>query len=96
MSQARCAIGSGTFDLMLCDVGLDDGTGYDVITAVRKKSDTPAAAMSGCGMGADLARTRAAGFTEHIVKPVSAEVLREVLTRYSAPPVPPDRPASPA
>ena len=35
-------------------------------------------------MEADLARSHAAGFTEHIVKPVSAERLREMLTHFSA------------
>ena len=40
--------------------------------------------MSGYGMEADLARTQAAGFAKHIVKPVTAEVLRKVLTRLAA------------
>ena len=39
--------------------------------------------MSGYGMEADLARTQAAGFAEHIVKPVSSERLREMLTRFA-------------
>ena len=83
VSEARDAIARGTFDLLLSDVGLPDGTGYDVIAALREKSDAPALAMSGYGMEADLARTNAAGFAEHIVKPVSAERLRELLTGFS-------------
>jgi len=68
---------------LLDDVGLPDGSGYDVTTALRTKSDAPAVAMSGHGMDADRARTRDAGFTGPIVKPVSAEVLRDVLDRFS-------------
>jgi CheY-like chemotaxis protein len=39
--------------------------------------------MSGYGMEADIARVHAAGFTEHIVKPVTAEALRKMLYRFS-------------
>ena len=84
VAQAVDAIAGGDCDLLLSDVGLPDGSGYDVIAALRKKSDVPAVAMSGYGMEADLARTHAAGFAEHIVKPISSERLRELLARFSA------------
>ena len=85
VAQARAAIAAGTFELMLSDIGLPDGTGLEVVAALREKSDIPAVAMSGYGMEADLARAREAGFTEHIVKPVAVEALREVLTRTGGP-----------
>ena len=85
VAEARDAIAGGTFDLLLSDVGLPDGTGHDVIAVWREKSRAPAVAMSGYGMEADLARTQAAGFAEHLVKPVSAEGLRELLTRFPSP-----------
>ncbi len=81
VAQARAAIAAGTFDLLLSDIGLPDGSGLDVVTALRERSDIPAVAMSGYGMEADIERARTAGFTEHIVKPVTAEGLRELLTR---------------
>ena len=81
VAQAREAIATGTFDLLLSDIGLPDGTGLDVVATLREKSHIPAVAMSGYGMEADLARTKAAGFNEHIVKPVAAEHLREVISR---------------
>jgi signal transduction histidine kinase len=88
LEQARKALAEGTFDLLLSDLGLPDGSGFDVIEALREKSNAPAVAMSGYGMESDLARTRAAGFAEHIIKPVSAEKLRQLLARFSAPPQP--------
>ncbi|MEO6738740.1 MAG: PAS domain S-box protein [Chthoniobacteraceae bacterium] len=85
VSEARGAVTGGGFDLLLSDVGLPDGTGYDVIAAWREKSDAPAVAMTGFGMQADIAHTQAAGFADHIVKPVAAERLREVLKRFPSP-----------
>jgi CheY-like chemotaxis protein len=93
VTEARQAVAEGTFDLLLSDLGLPDGTGLDVIAALRERSHIPAVAMSGFGQPADLARSRAAGFSEHIIKPVDAAVLRDLLTRLAALPAPPDRSA---
>ncbi len=83
VSQARQALIEETFDLLLSDLGLPDGSGWDVVAALREKSAIPAVAMSGFGMEADRARSHAAGFTEHLVKPVAAESLRDLLMRYA-------------
>ncbi|WP_397383273.1 ATP-binding protein [Prosthecobacter sp.] len=83
LAEARKALAEGTFDLLLSDIGLPDGSGYKVIAMLREHSDIPAIAMSGYGMEADIARVHAAGFTEHIVKPVTAEALRKMLYRFS-------------
>ncbi|MGB8169736.1 MAG: ATP-binding protein, partial [Chthoniobacteraceae bacterium] len=82
--EAREALAEQPIDLVFTDLGLPDGTGFDVIAALREKSDCPAVAMSGYGMNSDLERTHAAGFTEHLVKPVAVEVLRATLARLSA------------
>ncbi len=83
VAQARAALEAGTFDLLLSDLGLPDGSGYDVIAALRAQSGAPAVAMSGYGMEADLDRTRTAGFAQHLVKPVAADRLRELVTRFT-------------
>lgn len=81
VAQACAALETGAFDLLLSDIGLPDGSGFDVVARLRGISSIPAVAMSGYGMESDLARTQAAGFNEHIVKPVAAETLRAVLER---------------
>ncbi len=95
VAQARETLAAETFDLLLTDLGLSDGSGLEVIAALRERSDIPAVAMSGYGMKADLARSQAAGFAEHLVKPVTAETLRALLIRYAAPTAPPAGPAVP-
>ena len=84
VAQARDEIAGGSFDLLLSDIGLPDGSGCDVIVALREKSQAPGVAMSGFGMEADLARSYAAGFSKHLVKPISADRLRELLTHFAS------------
>ena len=71
-------------DLLLSDIGLPDGTGVDLLGQLRQIREVRAIAMSGYGMEADLAMTRHAGFLEHLIKPISAERLKEALARLDA------------
>jgi signal transduction histidine kinase len=69
-------------DLLLSDVGLPDGTGMELLLQLRQTGiHVLAVAMSGYGMEDDLDQTRDAGFAEHLVKPVAAERLKEVIER---------------
>lgn len=81
VAEAYKALDEETFDVVLSDIGLPDGSGFDVVARLRKTSTIPAVAMSGYGMESDLARAHAAGFNEHLVKPVAAETLKELLAR---------------
>jgi signal transduction histidine kinase len=66
---------SGRFDLLLSDLGLPDGSGYDVMAALRDQPQLHAIAFSGYGMEADVERSREAGFGAHLVKPVDMHTL---------------------
>jgi len=74
-------------DLALVDLGLPGFDGLEV--AVRLRSD-PAThgvllvAMTGYGQPDDRRRTAEAGFEAHIVKPVAAEQLTEVISLCAA------------
>jgi len=81
VSSAKELIDADDFDLLLCDLGLPDGTGLDVITHLRKSRATPAIALSGFGMEEDLARCMQAGFDLHITKPVNVKALESSIQR---------------
>ena len=72
---------SETFDLLVTDIGLPDGTGYDVMIGLQKIQPLPGIVMSGYGMEEDLARSREAGFIEHIVKPFEGPELLAAIAR---------------
>jgi len=71
-------------ELLLSDIGLPDGTGIDLLGRLGANRPSVAIAMSGYGMESDLEKTKRAGFQDHLVKPVSAERLKEVIGRLTA------------
>jgi signal transduction histidine kinase len=67
------------FDLIVSDIGLPDGNGVSLIHAVRSFCDAPAIALTGYGMREDVERCLNAGFNRHVTKPVTFEVLRQII-----------------
>ena len=71
---------AGEFDLVISDVGLPDRNGYELMADLRTLIPSlPGIALSGYGMEEDLTRSRAAGFSVHLVKPVTINVLEEAI-----------------
>lgn len=73
-----------TFDVLVSDLGLPDGTGYDVMRNVHSILGIPGVAMSGYGMEEDIRRSREAGFSEHLVKPIDVPELIAAIRRVAA------------
>lgn len=58
------------FDVLISDIGLPDGDGWELMKALREQiPGLKAIAMSGYGMRADLDRSKSAGFAAHLIKP---------------------------
>ncbi|MDE1184395.1 response regulator [Paraburkholderia sp.] len=79
VADALAATQLATFDLIVSDVGLPDGTGLDFIQAFREHSDAPAVALTGFGTDEDVRRCIEAGFTSHLTKPVNFAQLEQVI-----------------
>jgi PAS domain S-box-containing protein len=75
VSEARVAADRGHFDLVISDIGLPDGTGYDLMSDLRKRYGLVGIALTGFGMDEDVDRSQAAGFSGHLTKPVSVQGL---------------------
>lgn len=77
-------IENSSIDLLVSDLDLPDGTGHDVIKALRNRgSSAPGIALSGFGMEADVQKSREAGFAEHLIKPVELAKLRSTIHRVA-------------
>ncbi len=83
LRSARVLAASGEFDLVVSDLGLPDGSGFDLMRELRDQYGLKGIAVSGYGMEEDLRRSREAGFLEHLVKPVDVEKLKAALARAS-------------
>ena len=79
-------------DVVLLDIGLPLMNGFDVCRAIRLSTwakDVVIVALTGWGQDSDQARSRAAGFDHHLVKPVVHEALLNLLKAVSPKPAAP-------
>ena len=67
------------FDVLLSDIGLPDGDGYDLMVQLRDRYQMKGIALSGFGMEEDVIRSRTAGFGAHLTKPVNVRTLEGAL-----------------
>jgi len=82
--NAMNMIDSKDFDVVLCDIALPDGSGYDVIAEAKRKRPVKGVALSGFAATEDIERGREAGFDFHLAKPVDFYELRTVLGQIAA------------
>jgi PAS domain S-box-containing protein len=76
-------LSSGNIDVLLCDIGLPDGNGYEVVSQAKRKQPIKAIAITGFGTEEDLRRSNEAGFDSHLVKPVDLHELQTVLDQVA-------------
>jgi signal transduction histidine kinase/CheY-like chemotaxis protein len=67
------------FDLVISDIGLPDRSGYELMRELSTTKALRGIALSGFGMENDVSRARAAGFSEHLTKPINFDRLDEAI-----------------
>jgi CheY-like chemotaxis protein len=80
LKTAIDSAGAG-FDVLIADIGLPDGTGIELIEHLKTSGPVKGIALSGYGMRADVESCRAAGFMEHLTKPIKFDDLRSAIDR---------------
>lgn len=86
VGEAMAKGGEGSFDLLVSDLGLPDGSGHDLMRHVHANWKLRGIALSGYGMEDDIRRSREAGFSAHLTKPVSIDRLRQVVHEVASAP----------
>lgn len=80
--DVRCArelAGKHDIDVLVADIALPDGTGWDLMRELRRDHPIRGIAISGFAGPADLERSTAAGFALHLAKPLSPDELTDAL-----------------
>ena len=78
------ASAEGPFDLLVSDIGLPDGSGYDLIRLLQPILGPIAGiALSGFGTEADRRKSKDAGFHVHLTKPVDFATLETAIKKVA-------------
>ena len=85
LATAQTMAAARRFDLLISDVGLPDGSGLELMKALRDAQGLSGIALSGFGSEEDVAASREAGFAAHLTKPIDWERLRSEIDRLMPP-----------
>ena len=81
VGEAMALINRASYDVLISDLGLPDGTGWEVARRTTELAPhTYAVAISGYGMVQDRARSKAVGFRSHLLKPFTPDELDTILS----------------
>ena len=84
MSSALSLASAVEFDVLLSDLALPDGSGWELMKRLSAERRIRGIAFSGHNSPDDLQRSAEAGFLEHIPKPLSPEKLCAAIDRAAA------------
>jgi CheY-like chemotaxis protein len=80
-SEAAETIG---FDMVVSDIGLPDGSGLDLMRRITaRRGRVPSIALTGYGTEEDIIRSREAGFSAHLTKPIDFAKLQEMIRQVA-------------
>jgi PAS domain S-box-containing protein len=84
VASALETAGSVGFDLVVSDIGLPDGSGQDLMRQLVSRHGLRGIALSGYGMEEDVLKSREAGFSAHLIKPVTPQILRDAIRQAAS------------
>jgi CheY-like chemotaxis protein len=83
VNAALAVAASEPVDLLVSDLGLPDGTGFDLMRQLLARRPLKGIALSGFGTDQDIERSREAGFACHLTKPVDFRRLEEAIEQVA-------------
>ena len=84
LQSAIAAARADRYDLLLCDIGLPDGDGCDLLAQVTALYPVRAVAVTGYGMPGEIDRYKSAGFDACLLKPYDFEHMGQVIAEVTA------------
>jgi PAS domain S-box-containing protein len=87
LAEALAALGDSCVDVLVSDIAMPDGNGYELLRRLREReradgrAPLPAVAVTAFASGEDGERARAAGFQDYAAKPIDPAALVDVVAR---------------
>lgn len=78
VGSARTTAAQYAFDILLSDLALPDGNGWDLLRELKANGPIRAIALSGHNTPEDIARSEEAGFRMHLAKPFAMRELDRI------------------
>lgn len=75
VAEALEAYDAGCCEVVVCDLRLPDGDGWDLMRELSRRHKMTGIALSGLGQAKDIQRSLSVGFAAHLTKPVDLETL---------------------
>jgi len=85
LAQARACLAEQTPDIIILDLVLPDGSGFQLLQEIRQNEatrDTPVLVLTGYGQDDHLAQALELGANEFLTKPFSMSILAETVWRF--------------
>lgn len=79
LASARGLAQADSFDLLVCDIRLPDGSGLELMREMRTRREIRGIALSGMASDDDRKQSSEAGFERHLSKPIDFGVLRSAV-----------------
>ena len=76
LAEARKRLAADSFQLIIIDINLPDGSGLELLSEVKDKSDTPVILLTANDMEIDIVNGLELGADDYITKPFSLAILR--------------------
>lgn len=83
LEEAVAALPGADCQVLISDIGLPDGFGWDLLARACLVKPIFAIAMSGMGLTSDWKRSKAAGFRHFLLKPFDPDLLDVMLDEAS-------------
>ena len=71
------------FNVLLCDIGLPDGNGFDLVKEAKQRQSLVSIALTAYSSPSDVQRGRDVGFDHYLCKPCDVSELRTILSQVS-------------
>ena len=84
LGEALAALPPTRCDVLISDIGLPDGNGWELMARLGDTRPRYAIAMSGFGMSSDRQRSLGVGYRHHLLKPVEPNQLERLLDEAAA------------